>query len=54
MSESIKQNNQIPECIIVDIQKFDQFPIWIIRTAREEVRITAFNYEVGFHFNQRY
>ena len=34
MSASIKQNYQSPEWIIVNIQKVDNFTIWIIVTAR--------------------
>ena len=38
--------NQFPEWITVNIQKFGQFPIWIIATSREEGTLTALNYEV--------
>ena len=32
--------------------KVDQFPIWIIATAREEGTLTTLNYEVEVHLNQ--
>ena len=54
MSSTIQQNNPIPEWIIVNIQKVDQFHIWIIATAREEGSLTTFNYEVEVDLNQRF
>ena len=51
-SESIQQNDPFTEWIIVNIQKVGQFPIWIIATAREEVKLAALNYEVEVHLNQ--
>ena len=54
MSENIQQNAQFPEWIIVNTQKLDRFPIWIIATAIKEMTLTAFNYEVKVHLNQRF
>ena len=41
------------EWIIVNIQKVDLCPIWIIATAREEGTLTALNYEVEVYLNQK-
>ena len=44
MSASIQQNYQFPKWIIVQIQKVDQFPIFIITTAREERTLIVLNH----------
>ena len=54
MSSSIHQINHFTEWIIVNIQKVDQFPIWIIATAREEGTLNKLNYEVKVHLNQTF
>ena len=35
-----------------EYKKADQFPIWIIATAREEGTLTTLNFEVKTHLNQ--
>ena len=52
MSASIQQNGKFIECIIENIQRSDQFPMWKIATAREESTLTALNYEVKDNLNQ--
>ena len=54
MSESIQQNDSFLECIIVNIQKVNHFPILIISTAREEGTLTTLHNEVEVHLNQRF